>query len=99
MRRLLDGQAKADFLAYSQANGSDQHIEKNSDLFSKHIYRYLLDFTKDKARVLVVANKEGCVFETYRSIRHRGLNVSDERRLDMEAKVLNPAGPRMTRIF
>ena len=87
---MLDGHAKADFLAYSHAHGSDEYIEKNFDLFSKHLCRYLLDFTKDKARVEILANKDGGVFETYRSILHRGLSISDERRLDVEAKVLNP---------
>ena len=44
-KMLLDGQSKADFLAYSQTHRSDEYIEKNFDIFSKHLYRYLLDFT------------------------------------------------------
>ena len=88
--RVLDGQAEANFLAYSKNHGPDEYIEKNFDLFSKHLCSYLVDFTKDKARVEVLANNEGGVFETYRLILHRGLNISDERRLDVEAKVLNP---------
>ena len=39
-KRLLDGQAKADFLAYLQAQGSDEYIENNFDFFSKHVYPY-----------------------------------------------------------
>ena len=37
----------------------------------------------------VLANKDP-VLETYRAILHRGLNISDERRLDVEARVFNP---------
>ena len=58
--------------------------------FQKQLYRYLLDYMKDKARAEVLANKESGAFESCRGILHRGLNVSDKRRLDVEAKVLNP---------
>ena len=37
-----------------------------------------------------MANMEAGVFEAYRLILHKGLNVSDERALDIEAQVLNP---------
>ena len=59
-------------------------------MFQRHLYRYLLDYTKEKARLEVLANKEPGVFETYRAMFHRGLTMSDERRLDVEARVLNP---------
>ena len=49
-----------------------------------------MDFTKDKARTDVMAGKEQGVFEPYRQIMHKGLQISEERRLDVEAKVLNP---------
>ena len=54
------------------------------------MYRYLLDYTKGQARIDVLSNKELGAFESYRVILHKGLNISDERRLDVEAKVLNP---------
>ena len=50
----------------------------------------MLDYTKDQARVNILAVKEAGVFESYRGILHKGLNISDERRLDVEARVLNP---------
>ena len=49
-----------------------------------------MDFTKDKARTDVMAGKEQGVFESYRKIMHKGLQISEGRRLDVEAKVLNP---------
>ena len=49
-----------------------------------------MEYTKEKARVEVLANNEPGVFETYRAILHRGLSISDGRRLDVEARVLNP---------
>ena len=58
------------------------------------MYRYLLDNTKDQVRIEVLANKEAGVFETYRSILHKGFNVSDESLLDVEARVLNPRRPK-----
>ena len=50
----------------------------------------MLDCTKDKARTEVLANKESDAFQSYLGILHRGFNVSNESRLDVEAKVLNP---------
>ena len=89
-KRLQDDRAKADFVEYQSTREPDEYIEKNFELFSKHLYGYLLDNTKDQARIEVMANKEVGVFETYRSIRHKGINVNDENLLDVEAKVLNP---------
>ena len=45
-------------------------------------------------RIEVLANKEAGVFETYRSIIHKGFNVTEERLIDVEAKVLNPKRPK-----
>ena len=90
-KRLSDGQAKADYIAYAAAHGAeDKYVEENFGLFQRHLYRYLLDYTKEKARLEVLANKEPGVFETYCAILHKGFNINDERRLDIEAKVLNP---------
>ena len=50
----------------------------------------MLDYTKGKARTEILSNRENGVFESYRLILHRGLSINDERRLDVEAKVLNP---------
>ena len=47
-KMLLDGQSKADFLAYSQTHRSDEYIEKNFDIFSKHIHRYLFESLKKR---------------------------------------------------
>ena len=38
----------------------------------------------------MLANKESGVFDSYGAILHRGFNINDERRLDVEARVLNP---------
>ena len=54
------------------------------------MYKYLLDYTKDKARIDVLANKEGGAFEAYRILVHKALGINDERALDVEAQVLNP---------
>ena len=82
---------KAGYVAYASAHDAeDKYIEENFGVFQRHLYRYFLDYTKEKARLEVLANKEPWVFETYRAILHKGLNINDERRLDIEAKVLNP---------
>ena len=82
-------EAKLEYLASAEGNGADQYIEDNVEIFQKHLYRYLLDYTNEKARAEVLANKDPGVLETYRAILHRGLNISDERRLDVEATVFN----------
>ena len=64
--------------------------ELHFEVFQKHLYRYLLDYTKEKARIDGRSNKEDGAFESYRAILHRGLNISDERRFDVVARVLNP---------
>ena len=86
-KRILDGQAKAE---YEKVTNADEYVLSNFENFQKHLYRYLLDFTKDKARTDVLVNKESGVFESYRAILHKGLNISEERRLDVEARILNP---------
>ena len=64
-KRLQDDRAKADFVEYQSTREPDEYIEKNFELFSKHLYRYLLENTKDQVRIEVLANKEIGVFETY----------------------------------
>ena len=76
-------------MAYDQVHGQDKYVEENFETFQKFLYRYLLDYTKDQARVNILAGKESRVFESYTVILHKGLNISDERRLDVEARVLN----------
>ena len=77
-------------MAYAQVHGQDKYAEENFETFQRFLYRYLLDCAKDQARVNILAGKEAGVFESYRGILHKGLNISDERRLDVEARVLNP---------
>ena len=50
-KRLTDGQAKADVIEYSRANGRDEYIEKNLELFQKCLYSHVLNYTKDNARI------------------------------------------------
>ena len=75
---------------YAQHALFDLYIFDNFDAFQGHLYRYLLDYTKDKARMDVLANKEGGAFEAYRFLVHKALGINDERALDVEAQVLNP---------
>ena len=63
---------------------------ENIEVFQKHLYSYLLNYTKDKARTDVLSGKEVGAFESYRTILHKNLNISEERRLDVEVRVLNP---------
>ena len=42
----------------------------------------------------ILAGKEAGVFESYKGILHKSLNISDESRLDVEARVLNPRRAR-----
>ena len=95
----MDGRAKEDYLAYAQAHGQDKYVEDNFETFKKFLCRYFLDHTKDQARVNILAGKEAGVFESYRGILHKGLNISDERRLDVEARVLNPRRAKNEKIF
>ena len=48
-----------------------------------------MDYTNDEQKLEVMAGKEKCVFEAYRNILHKDLNMNDEKRLDVEARVLN----------
>ena len=49
-----------------------------------------MDYTKDTQKLEVMAGKEKFVFEAYRNILHKGFNVNDEKRLDIESTVLHP---------
>ena len=51
------------------------------------MYKYFLDCTKEKARSDTLAGKEKGAFKTYQAIFHKHLNISDERRLDVESCV------------
>ena len=86
-KRIMDGMAKEEF---KKVPGHDAYVLDNLEIFQKHLYKYLLDYTKDKARSDVLAGKEKGVFEAYRAILHKCFNISEERRLDVEARVLNP---------
>ena len=86
-KRIVNGMAKSEFDKNPQY---DNYISDNFEVFQKHFYRYLMDYTKDKARMDVLANKEGGAFEAYRVLLHKALNISDERSLDVESAVLNP---------
>ena len=86
-KRIINGMAKSEF---DKSPQYDKYISDNFEIFQKHFYRYVMDFTKDKARTDVMAGKEQCVYESYRQIMRKGLQTSEERRLDVEAEVLNP---------
>ena len=86
-KRIMDGTAKDE---YKKSSMPDDYILENLEVFQKHLYKYLLDYTKDKARSDVLAGKEKGAFESYRAILHKCLNISEERRLDVESRVLNP---------
>ena len=47
-RRLIDGRAKEDYLAYAQVPGQDQYVQENFETFHEFLYRYLLDYTQDR---------------------------------------------------
>ena len=69
---------------------SSVSTSQNLEVFQKYLYRYLLDFTKEKARMDILANKKAGAFEAYRVLLHKAVNASDERALDIEARVLIP---------
>ena len=79
-KRIMDGTAKEEF---KKVSGHDAYVLDNLKIFQKHLYKYLLDYTKDKARSDVLAGKEKGVFEAYRAILHKCFNISEERRLDV----------------
>ena len=57
-KKIQDDRAKDEFMKYQvEVKDPDAYIEKNFELFSKHLYRYLLDHTKDQVRIEVMANK------------------------------------------
>ena len=86
-KRIVNGMAKSEF---DKSPQYDKYISDNFEIFQKHFHRYFMDFTKDNARTDVMAGKEQGVFKSYRQIMRKGLQTSEERRLDVEAKVLNP---------
>ena len=75
---------------YRKTKEHDQYVLENINVFQKHLYSYLLNYTTDKARTDVLSGKEVGAFESYRTILHKNLNISEERRLDVEVRVLNP---------
>ena len=80
-----------EYKTWAAANGCvDNFVEANFDLYQKQLYRHLMDYTKEKQKLEVMAGKEKGVFEAYRNIVYKGFNVNDEKRLDIEAKVLHP---------
>ena len=64
-RRLIDGRAKEDYLAYAQVHGQDKYVEENLETFQQFLYRYLLDCAKDKA-----------AYTCWKGAYDRGLDVS-----------------------
>ena len=84
---IVNGMAKSEF---DKSPQYDKYISDNFEIFHRHLCRYFMDFTKDKARTDVMAGKEQGFFESYRQIMRKGIQISEERRLDVEAKVLNP---------
>ena len=86
-KRILNGAAREE---YRKTKEHDQYVLEHFEVFQKHLYSYLLNYIKDKARNDVLSGKEVGAFESYRPILHKNLNISEERRLDVEARVLNP---------
>ena len=89
-KRIPSGDAKAEYDKVIRTPLFDQYVPDNLGTFQRHLYRYLLHFTKEKARSDVLANKEAGVFEAYRLMLRNVFNVSEEQALDVEAQVLNP---------
>ena len=80
-----------EYKAWAIANSCvDESVEANFELYQRQLYRHLMDYTKDKQKLEVMAGKEKGIFEAYRNILQKGFNVNDEKRLDIEAKVLHP---------
>ena len=71
-------------------DGTAKDEYKKSSMPDDYILENLLDYTKDKARSDLLAVKEKGAFESYRAILHKCFNISEERRLDVESRVLNP---------
>ena len=58
--------------------------------FSQQLYRHLLDYTKDQVKTDILMHGTDGALENYRRIVHRGLSISEEKALDVEAKAINP---------
>ena len=95
-KTILDGKAREE---YQKIKEHDQYVLENIEVFQKHLCSYLVNYTKDKARTDVLSEKEVCAFESYRAILHKHLNISEERRLDVEARVLNPGAQKVKKTF
>ena len=54
-KRIMDATARVE---YGKRNHHGHYIGENLGTFQKHLYRYLLDYTENKGRVDVLANKE-----------------------------------------
>ena len=68
----------------------DKYVSESLQVFHRHLFCYLLDFTKDNARIDILANNGVGAFEDYRTLLHKVLDVNGERALDLGAQVLNP---------
>ena len=58
--------------------------------FSQQLYRHLLGYTKDQVKTDILIHGTDTALENYRRIVHRGLSISEEKALDVEAKAINP---------
>ena len=67
-------------------DGVREYLEE----YRKQLYRHLMDYTKDDLKVKLMTGGVDETFETYRATVHKGLNVSDDRILQVEARVLHP---------
>ena len=56
-KRLIDGQAKEDDLAHAQAHGQDKYVEEQIETFQRFLYRFLVDYTKEQARMNILARE------------------------------------------
>ena len=74
-KRIVKGLAKS---YLDKSPQYDKYISDSFEIFQKHFCRYLMDFTKDKARTDVMAGKEQGVFESYWQIMRKWLQISEE---------------------
>ena len=55
-KRIPSGDAKAEYDKVIRTPFFNQYVADNLGTFQRHLYRYILDFTKEKARSDVLAN-------------------------------------------
>ena len=55
-KKILDGMDKEEF---TKVSGQDACVLDNFEIFQKDLYKYLLDYTKNKKRSTRLAGKEG----------------------------------------